>query len=425
MKSIKVVSILSLIFVLIVSCQTSSINRSIASPASPKEDSCVTILKSLFKKKKNGEDWNALSNIIVERFKQSIANGGAQRLSSDAKSNYLEKQKLFTGHVKMMRELGIIIEEDRIFIPDVQEIFNRYKKFMLTQTEEISEFREEHIILPKFLFTSKNGDPPIALEFGEPIPSGYDIAVGNGIINSKLWTDFLVKSELIMGHVGEIANGITSFEHDLGHLTSFMEDPLYGRDIIESYKKLRLPKDERNGAVSNLTRGAHTFEYLDLIKPEYKNIVADLSLLPPGKTPENVSYDEVLEYIKSLKYDDFIKLHNKFAEVKPEALLVLGGSGRDMHTAQTVLTSDHMGVVKVFQEDDFADSRREQAARMHFKMIKFTLLSREDFFDLALRKDTPASSPIFKYICSDQKWKELDSELFFTYCLQVNTLKPN
>jgi hypothetical protein len=202
-------------------------------------------------------------------------------------------------------------------VANVREIFAAYKKAMRNEKE---------VLHPKFIFRLPDHSL-IGLEPGEAIPKGAMLE--GDVLTEKDFATLLAKGIFPIGNHKISNTGISTFEHDLAHLTAFIESPEYMR----LWRKHAMRNITSVTSKINIMQSWEYFlgEGLVIMRDETKAHLNELLAWPLElfNRRDSISLGEVVDHLRALPVKELQLRAERLSSQYGKYTHILGGGGRD------------------------------------------------------------------------------------------------
>jgi len=289
--------------------------------------------------------------------------------------------------------------------PTIEQLMDAYTK-EIDRLVDSGKVGREDVLLPAFVF--KLGKKYIWLQYGDPIPPG---AKSSGDVLSEFYFNKMVSEGFFpMGNQFIIQTRIASFEHDMAHLTSFLQFPKYMALVRQTSAKVFkgniIPREDEGKRIHFLG------ESLSLINEASKTEMFSSFLFPQGKSIYDFTHAEVTAHLKTLPKEDVMNMLLNLTENYQRYFDHIGGSTRDyvngandpLYTPYRVMISDAIAAIKY-------EERFEQAASIQIILIRLSQTKLEDWFKAIEKVDLDPNSSIGKLFKDDAVWNIESGEM--------------
>ncbi len=301
-----------------ISCSRLQLDNKISSgieraPASPR---CLDILKPFIhatsKTNSSEKMWSDLNEKVIGEFDKQLQVKGSWG------DKYLYDSAL--SHVKILKNVFQIKAGEKLN-HTIGLIISTYNKNMddLVSKKIINK---EDVLKPAFVFKTAD-EKFIWKTFGEKVPE--NARLWGGVLTTEIYNKMIKEGFFPMGSEEHTPTLISAFEHDLAHLTGFMENP----EFMKAIKKLA-DFDSSNQTDYQKQRAYYFNEgAITISSANDKQLFKTLRLSDEMKhNPSKVSYEEMLTYLKSIRHEELEK--TRLAILKSEDFYtVSGGAGRE------------------------------------------------------------------------------------------------
>jgi hypothetical protein len=296
-------------------------------------------------------DWKNYSASFQEAVKKNVEN------SSAVYKNAIENKR---PYIKSLESLGYKFhvngDQVTVDVPSLEQINQKIKAKMQSYVDS-GRIKADDVLLPARAFTNEKNEV-VLIPFGDPVPEGYKhfmSVAGDGTLSSKDYTRAIREGKF---PIGEVANDVrgnaqTVLEHDLAHVTAFMDNPEFmaalKKGYIETGKAGKdLQPQEKMNRVARLTYLSEMFEIttpkqgMALNKFLTDNKVAGVFSQNKFVTPAQVR--QALDGKSADELKDMLKTMNDKGFVEP-----LGGARRDLMTVASEKKGDGLGTGTFFE----------------------------------------------------------------------------
>lgn len=282
--------------------------------------------------------------------------------------------------------------------PSIEQMMDAYSKEIsaLVRSGKVSR---EDVLMPAFVF--RVGSKYIWLKYGEQIPHG---AKSEGdVLPDHIYNKMVSEGYFPVGNQFITPTRISSFEHDLAHLTAFLQYPQYMAQMRRLATKIVrgeiIPRDE-------LDRRSYILgESLSLINESTKSEMFSHFLSPPGKSIYEVTHAEMTAYLKTLPPELIMGKLSILNQNYQRYFDNMGGSTRDFVNGS--YNSLHVPY-KVMIYDAISDMRHENrvetVASMQIIFIRLSETKLEDWFEGLDKVQLDKNSPLRKFFEDDAVW---------------------
>ncbi len=249
--------------------------------------------------------------------------------------HYLRAKAEGDRHVAVLEELDFRFEPV-VKVPPLESLLARYNA-RLDALIAAGTVRAEEVLRPARAFKGLTGRI-LHVPFGEPIPEEA-VPVDDTLSNGD-FGDMVAAGYFPMGpHLNLLqAKPLTVFEHDLGHLTAFLEHPRFMAAVRRTYARVRrdgLPEELRRQARRNTNRfDSRMYDILELFAavPAAKRgrLLAALGLPRAWNGRIGPMVGEVRSFLNDLDSEELKGLLEALRREYPALLERFGGTVNDV-----------------------------------------------------------------------------------------------
>lgn len=309
-----------------------------------------------------------------------------------------------TSHARILKDILKIPFDGKSPMPSVKSILDSYNLHMDRLVKD-GLIKAEDVLRPAFVFKRKDGVYQI-LKYGETIPRNAEF-IGD-VLPTFTFDHAVSKGFFPIGNETITNTRVSSWEHDLSHLTSFIENPHYMAQI-----KRQAEQDSKRMLNVYATKAKRKYflgESLVLVRPERK--VELFNLLPMTtemkKNPNAFSFSNIIYQVAKLDQQQLIHIANTISYRYERYFQNLGGASRDplstvgihIHTPLRVFIDDakRMDVTK--------ESTVKTFAKMQYALMRFSEVSLEEWFASADNAQIDKNSNVGKVFEEQRVWIE-------------------
>lgn len=287
----------------------------------------------------------------------------------------------------------------------VSGILKNYELFM-NQLIKTGKIKKEDVLRPAFLFTTLHGEI-IWRRYGQEIPKGAKIYWD--IISPEVYAKMIVEGFFPAGDATLTPTRIPTFQHDLAHLTSFMEHPHY----MALIKKLGMAQASGlMGLSENLSQRMYFLnEGLMVYKNGAKDSILNLLLLSDSmkKSPSQVTLAQMEAYLKKKSHDELEQAFLQLTRDSDNYFDYMGGASREPYSRGTSPIHDPIRALRFNIVSYDSSAQRiysvKELAKLQIFLLRLRDVSIEDWFIAGLAPQVPNSSPIFRLFDDPRIWE--------------------
>jgi hypothetical protein len=307
------------------------------------------------------------------------------------------------AHVRTLKWLSENQTDHRSHPKTLSEVLRNYNEFMDREIHE-NRLKAADVLRPAFVFKMPNGRI-IWRKFGEEIPKGaifQDYQYRDQREIDAMFQKLILNRVFPVGYTSLIAGGErrTAFEHDLGHLTGFIEYPQYMVSLLKLYRDMpkhpeflsKLDKRTPYGPSVFQKRIYFYVEAMTVVNPATKNLMLKSLVLSDSmrNRMDEVSVDEMTQYLKTIPADQLISRFSKILLEADSWFTPYGGAARNSGERDAEFHNRFVGLLrKGFYPKTLAE--------FQVTAIRLRDVTAQDWFDQAFVEYIPTHSKLHAY----------------------------
>ena len=320
-------------------------------------------------------------------------------------------------HYKRLVELGFDYAGNKA--PSLRKIHHAYMKQMEKHVSE-GKIQESDMLVPALAFFRKNGSETDwkFLVPGEKIPEGFKQHT-DSYLPGKIYYKMISDGYFPMGQ-SEIVDWAkeTVLEHDLAHITAFMDYPEMMAAFKKSIVEVVSPANENN--VANLSkinaRFYHVSELAAIVAPESRSEFKSIFKISPPEGKDFLTLEEVKEALKGKSKEELAALTKDAKDFYWRWTRQLAGTSRDINMRSQesslgqasihALYKDLAGVSSMsFQSiSNFFASDTDKLARLLASLYNFSHLKSTDWVKSVSEPDAFSQTALYRALCLSGVW---------------------
>ena len=314
--------------------------------------------------------------------------------------NFFYSTDYFTDHIKVMESILGFGDPVTGSVPSLEQIVSSYEKQM-TLFIKNGLVEEKDILRPAFVFLLKG--KYIWLRYGDPIPPGANRKWMSGLLPSDIYNKMLSDGYFPMGEdipVGTQYSHDTYFsaiEHDLAHLTGFLENPVYMKLIRQlAEAKVTQTKDEILG---NANPSYYFSETMVALRKNKIDELLGYLLLPPGaKDPRVLTLSSIEEDLLSRPFDEVKRLARFIFDNYDIYFEAFGGAAREWEDGSHHDFFRNIIPYMSPSEEPNAALLIKNVARLELSILWLNQLTLDDWYQAALAGHAIPKTDLHKFI---------------------------
>lgn len=374
------------------------------------------------------------------------------------------KEAIENNHpqIRSLEKLGykFKISGDKVIadVPPFEEVVSNYNKIMQYHIAS-GRIKEEDILTPVRVFENKD-KKILMIKYGDPVPKGYRPAK-SALLKDEDFAKAIGDGLLPIGEFkrepGFEKIPFTALEHDVGHLTAYMDRPEYMAALRQAFKQRAATYDSAEPV--NYSRLFYASELHEQLNPKnamfFNKFLADNKIPSAPFKEKFVTVDQVRKSLSGKSYEEIRGMLDNLA--KRNFAEPIGGSRRDLGTVEQRINSGVANSYSPFNNffetpngfaqrgasdirtlerryfegrrvseseitDGAPDAARESLARALTTLHNSKQLDPVTVVKESARPKIDKSSSIYKYFCKSGAFDQYDewqvTSVYMAYCME-------
>lgn len=385
-------------------------------------DSCATIFNH--DQTAVGQGWSELEKENLKNFHYNLN-------SPSNKTVFYNDKSYSRDHVRILRSILGIPNLKQSFLPTLKQIVMGYEAKM-DQYVRAGLIKQENVLHPAFIF--KSGDQIIWLRYGESIPPSA--VPYEGLVPSHQYFKMLADGFFPLGgkHAATSNYGynrssyISEFEHDLAHLTGFIQNPNYMQLLrnVSAAKYLALNNlpDAASKKNDDIPDASYYFsEGMIVLRRGNSSSLLKKLILPKASENRSVpTLTEIENHLKQITREDLETLASHLSKNYVTYFEAFGGGARELENSDNPIHDPIRALLKELTFYTEPGARKwikvknvsalplekliKTMAKVELAIVWLKEISLDEWAQAAVYKDLDKNSKIHQLMCESGIWPE-------------------
>lgn len=320
-----------------------------------------------------------------------------------------------SAHVRTLKSVFNIynLPNDISVLAHILSTYNTYMNQLILE----NQIQKDQVLRPAFVLRTRDGKI-IWRQFGEAIPEGAQFYSGE--IPESDFDAMVLSGFFPIGDSSTTSGGArkSTFEHDLGHFTGFVESPTYMAQLSQVIKDIFKQRQfvVGYGADSNVLstpireRVYFYSESLTVVNQQTKSRMLDGLVLSNSMRSrlEDVNYVEMKLYLEKLPPQELTAKFMPLLEIVDQLFIPLGGAARNSGERDSTFHNRFYGLLS----RGIHEKRADYLAAFQIAAIHLRDVTAKDWFDQVFNPYVPKDSRLYRYFLA-QKDYDFSSDPFY------------